>query len=105
MAGVGGFALMALPVNTVAPATDTNSPTVGNPITCDSGTWLNSPTSFTYFWRRAGNNPVGNPAAEHLQTYIPHISDFPIPLFCIVTATNAAGSTDANSNTTNPVGL
>ena len=41
-----------LPVCTVAPAV-TGTVTVGQVLTCSSGTWLNSPT-YTYQWRRAG---------------------------------------------------
>jgi hypothetical protein len=40
------------PVNTVAPAI-TGTPTVGQTLSCSTGTWLNSP-ALTYQWRWRG---------------------------------------------------
>jgi hypothetical protein len=51
-------AAQKLPVNSVAPAI---SGTVrqGYTLTCSSGTWSNTPDSYSYQWRRDGSEIIG----------------------------------------------
>ncbi len=48
----GTSVAVPVPVNTVAPALDDTSPGVGDTINCSTGTWTNTPTSYTYQWYR-----------------------------------------------------
>lgn len=80
------------PENTVAPAI-TGTPAVGSVLTCSTGTWNGSPTSYSYQWFR-GTTPVGTNSA----TYTPVIGDVDSLISCVVTATNAGGNEPATSN-------
>ncbi len=92
--GSSGSAASA-PTNSVAPAV-TGTATVGQTLTTDNGTWANTPTSYTYQWQRAGVN-IGSATAA---TYLLVNADYGSAIRCVVTATNATGSTSANSNAT-----
>jgi len=83
------------PANT-SPPVITGTPAVGQTLTCQPGTWTNSPT-FAFQWLRDGS-PIGG--ADD-QTYVPVPSDGGHSLTCRVTATNPGGSAAANSNTVN----
>jgi len=79
------------PTNTIAPAITPASGTAGSTLfTCDTGTWTGSPTSYAYQWKLDGSN-VGTDA----NTYTPVAAG---SLTCVITATNAGGSTPATSN-------
>jgi hypothetical protein len=58
------LAAVSGPVNTVLPAI-TGTTTVGQTLTCSSGTWSHSPT-FTYQWRRNGSKIAGATAATRV---------------------------------------
>lgn len=92
---------VSAPVNTVAPAIATDgTPEVGETVTCSTGTWDNSPTSYAYQWRRNGVLIAGATAASYTLT----VSDVGTNrLACSVTATNAGGSTTANTASISPV--
>ena len=75
------------PVNTAAPAV-TGTPTPGSKLSCLNGTWLGSPTGFTYQWYRNGSSIAGATGA----TYTVQIADEASSLKCVVTASNTAGA-------------
>jgi len=85
------------PVNTVAPAV-TGTTGLGDTLTATSGTWTGYPASFTYAyqWTRNGVDISGATA----NTRVIATADSGAALVCRVTATNATGSTSANSNST-----
>ncbi len=88
------------PVNTVAPALDNTSPGVGDTISCDTGTWTNSPTSYTYQWFRDASSIGGATSSS----YLVDAADIGAVLTCKVTAHNAGGaSSPATSNATDPI--
>jgi hypothetical protein len=93
MAVVADPNTVAAPTNTVAPLV-TGEGTVGNALTTDNGTWTGSPTSYAYQWQADGLNISGATA----NTYTPVSGDLNKTIRCVVTATNAGGSTAANSN-------
>ena len=78
----------AAPGNTVTPAITGNT-TNGSVLTCSTGTWINSPTGYTYQWRRDTITLTGETASTHIVIS----SDVGTTLVCAVTATNAVGST------------
>jgi hypothetical protein len=80
------------PINTVAPAI-TGTLTSGSTLTVSNGTWSNSPTGYTYQWKRDGVNISGATAS----TYVVTVGDRGTTLTCTVTATNADGSASATS--------
>ena len=84
------------PVNTVAPAI-TGTAQEGQTLTCSTGTWSGSPT-YTYQWKRNGSN-IGSATNS---TYLLVTADVGQSILCTVTATNALGSSNANSNTVTP---
>jgi len=86
LAGGGG----AAPVNTVAPVASL----VGSSFSTTNGTWINSPTGYTYQWRRNGSAISGATASAFTKTS----ADFGSDISVIVTATNASGSGQATSN-------
>jgi hypothetical protein len=81
------------PVNTTAPVIS-GTPTVGSTITSTKGVWSNSPTSYTYQWKRNSANLAGATAS----TYTTVSADGGTSLTDVVTATNANGSASATSN-------
>lgn len=88
-AGGGG----GVPVNTVAPVISGET-TVGSALSCTTGTWTNSPTSYSYAWTRNG---VATGATGPNYTSV--TADITTQVACEVTATNLSGSTTAQSNT------
>ena len=80
------------PVNSALPAI-TGATTLGALLTCSTGTWTQSPTSYAYQWKRGGTSIAGETAATH--TIV--AADQGTTLTCTVTATNANGSTAATS--------
>jgi hypothetical protein len=81
------------PVNTAAPFILGPFLTVGDVTTTDDGTWTNSPSSFSYQWKRGATN-VGT----NSNIYAVVQADAGQNITCVVTATNAAGSGNATSN-------
>ena len=88
---LAGIATSA-PVNTVVPVI---SGTVkrGSALTCSTGTWSNTPTSYTYQWQSAGSNIGTNSSSSPALS----LSDVGNEITCTVTATNAAGSASTTS--------
>jgi hypothetical protein len=85
------------PVNTVAPAI-TGTAQEGQTLTCSTGTWTGTPT-YTYQWKRNGSN-IGSATNS---TYTLVTADVSQSIKCTVTATNALGSSNADSNTVIPI--
>lgn len=87
---------VAAPVNTVAPAV-TGTGYVDQTLTTTDGTWTGSPTGYTYQWQR-NTGSWGDISGATSSTYVVTLTDEGVPVRCVVTATNAGGSTAANSN-------
>lgn len=84
-----------VPNNTILPAINDDTE-VGSLLSCTTGTWLNSPTSYTYQWKRAPDTLIVDATSS---TYTLVTADAGHSILCTVTATNAAGVRAANSNT------
>jgi hypothetical protein len=80
------------PVNTVAP-TITGTPTVGQTMTCNPGTWTGA-TGITYQWVKG----LGDIPGANSSTYVITAQDVTFLLACRVTGINSAGTTSALSN-------
>lgn len=90
---VGGGAVVApVPQNTTAPVVS-GTPTSGQTLTTTNGTWSNTPTGYTYQWRRGGVNISGATASSYTLV----LADVGATISVAVTATNANGSTTATS--------
>jgi surface protein len=84
--------VLSAPVNLTIPDV-TGGPYVGDLLTTTNGDWSGSPTSYAYQWKRGATN-IGTNA----NTYTLVNADIGQNITCVVTATNAAGSTPATSN-------
>ena len=83
------------PVNTVAPVIS-GTTTLGSTLSSTTGVWNGNPTpTYGYQWRR---NAVNIPSATG-STYVLVSADSGAAITCVVTATNALGSSSATSNT------
>ena len=83
------------PVNTILPVVS-GSLNVGSTLTCSTGTWSNSPTSYSYQWYEGGN-PVGSNANTYVSTTIG------ASIYCTVAALNPAGFGFASSASVGPI--
>ena len=100
-AGTGTAAVAVAPANTALPKIS-GTARVGETLTTTDGTWANSPTSFAYLWLRCsrnGKNCSTIPAAT-AKTYMLVVADQRQTIRVRVTATNADGSTAAESTQT-----
>lgn len=86
------------PVNTVAPVVS-GSTIEGQTLSVSNGTWTNSPTGYTYQWKRDGVVVVGATAS----TYLLGSGDVGSLISCAVTASNGSGSNTAPSNSIGPI--
>jgi len=98
------------PANTDAKPTNTAKPTisgtakVGQTLTCNPGTWTGNPT-FKYQWYYENSDGSGDVAINvggigTTQSYTPVAEDTGGRNYCVVTATNSAGSATAQSDPT-----
>jgi hypothetical protein len=99
--GTAQAATAAAPVNTALP-TISGTTQVGQILTAGNGTWTNSPTTFAYQWLRCngGGNACSNVANGTQKTYTLVAADAGRTIRVRVTATNADGSTAAESDKT-----
>lgn len=91
-------AVTGAPQNTVLPVIS-GTPQVDIVLSCSTGTWTGSPTSFTYQWKKGGVAIAGATGSS----YTPTVSDVGGTITCTVTASNSAGSTSATSAGVGPV--
>jgi len=75
------------PLDTAPPGISGDA-TPGQTLTCSSGAWLNSPTSYSYSWQSSASNIAGQTGSQ----YVVRNGDVGNPLTCTVVASNASGS-------------
>jgi hypothetical protein len=93
----------AAPANTTPPAL-TGTAKVGQTLTVSNGTWSGSPTGYTYQWQRCtSTTSCTDVSGATAKTYVIHAADAGRTLRAVVTATNADGSSTANSNQSDTV--
>jgi hypothetical protein len=92
-------AFAAAPGNTTPPSVS-GTAKVGQSLTVSNGTWTGSPTSYTYQWQRCTSGTCTNVAGATSQSYTVRAADAGHTLRAVVTATNADGSSTANSSQT-----
>jgi hypothetical protein len=103
--GVASTASAAAPANTAAP-TVSGTPKSGSTLTASNGTWSNSPTSYTYQWRRCATDGTacGDIVGATSKTYTLTAADVHHTIRVVVTATNADGKASATSDATDVIG-
>lgn len=87
-----GVDTIAAPSNSVAPVAS-GTGTVGQTLSCTTGTWTGSP-AFAYQWKRDGAN-IGGATSS---TYLLDALDAGTTVTCTVTGTNPGGTASATSN-------
>ena len=88
--GAGGDAAPTNPPVNIDVPLVTGSAAVGATLNCTMGNWEGTPTSYAYAWKR-GATAIGTDQAS----YVVVAGDAGASITCVVTATNAAGSTAA----------
>ena len=95
-AGSNALSIIALvPVKTATPTVSASTVLVGNAVTCGTGSWANTPTSYTYQWQRDGVPISGATTNSHTAV----TADVNHSLTCVVTAINANGSSAPATST------
>lgn len=90
-------------VPTLLPPVDLLAPQVsgsaidGQTVTTDDGSWLNSPTSYSYQWQNCDSSGCANIAGATGSSYTLTSSDLGHTIRSVVTAANAAGAAAATS--------
>ena len=93
---IAGNSYAARPINTSVPVIS-GSVIIGSTLTSSTGTWTGTdPISYTYQWQRGASDISGATS----NSYTIQVADEGSTLRCVVTATNIAGSTSANSANT-----
>lgn len=88
------------PVNTALPVI-TGTTIAGEYLSCDNGTWTNTPTSYTYQWNRDG---VAIESATSNTYLLDQSYDSGAEITCTVIASNTGGASDpATSEATVPI--
>lgn len=106
VAGVlAGVASAAAPANTAKPSISGTDKS-GSTLTASNGTWSNSPTSYTYQWRRCATDGTacGDISGATSKTYTLTTADVHHAIRVVVTAKNADGSASATSDPTDVIG-
>lgn len=92
--------IVNVPVNVVLPSIS-GTTKVGQTLTANNGTWSNSPTGYTYEWRRNGVAISGGTASTYVLAY----ADYTKNISVNVTANNLAGSSNATSGSVGAITL
>jgi hypothetical protein len=94
-----------IPQNTSVPTLTSSSPEQGVPVTASTGTWQNSPTSFSYAWSRcnSGGGSCSTISGASSASYTPVAADVGQTLKVTVTATNLTGTASASSSPSSAV--
>lgn len=102
---LAGVASAAAPANTAKP-TISGTEKSGSTLTASNGTWGNSPTSFTYQWRRCATDGTscGDITGATNKTYTLATGDVHHTVRVVVTAKNTDGSASATSDPTGVIG-
>lgn len=87
------------PLNTALPAV-TGSTIQGSTLTVSTGTWANSPTSYSYQWQDCIGPTCTNISGATNSTYTVQSSDIGYSLAAVVTASNSSGSSSTSSYNT-----
>lgn len=91
-------AALKIAVNSVLPAI-TGTKTVGQTLTCSTGTWSNTPDTYAYQWLRSGVPIIGATAS----TRVLAAADAGALMSCTVTATNSGVPAVATSAATTAI--
>lgn len=99
--------IVSKPINTVAPVV-TGTPTQGQVLNVNTGTWVGGVTSYTYQWYydnntdQVGGTSISGATTNSLTVPATAVGSY---VYCRVTATNAQGVTNSptNSNNVGPV--
>lgn len=83
---------LGAPVNLTLPAV-TGTGAVGRELTCERGEWSGDPTGFEYRWRAGDETIAGATGSRYTATE----AEGAAIVTCVVTATNAAGSSTAKA--------
>jgi hypothetical protein len=103
--GVASAKTTAAPSNSASP-TISGTEKAGSTLTASNGTWSNSPTSYTYQWRRCATDgsACGDIVGATDNTYTLTSTAVHHTLRVVVTAKNADGSASATSDPSGVVG-
>lgn len=98
---IAGVNALGLPGNTIPPTAGATNLSVagGGVCSCNTGTWVGSPTGYTYQWLRDGVAIAGATTNSHPLV----AADIGHMLSCQVVGTNAVGHSTVVSNTIGPV--
>jgi hypothetical protein len=91
IAAIDGVAGVLAPPGVIDTPFVSGNATHGSVLSCTTGNWVGTPTGYAYQWKRGGATNVGTNA----NTYTTVAGDVGYGVGCIVTATNATGSTAA----------
>jgi hypothetical protein len=96
--------LPSVPASLASPSIS-GTPAVGSTLQATLGSWLNSPTSYSYHWSECPgscNGSNGSPiaGASGQLTYVPQAGDVGDTIYFVVTAGNAGGQATAYSAST-----
>jgi hypothetical protein len=105
VAGAASAKSSAAPSNTTKPSISGTEKS-GSTLTAGNGTWSNSPTSYTYQWRRCETDGTscGDIVGATKQTYTLTTTDVRHTIRVVVTAKNADGSASATSDASDVIG-
>jgi hypothetical protein len=82
----GGLAVALVPID-LTPPTISGTAQQGQMLTCSNGTWLNSPTSYSYSWQRNATTIAGETTNQYTLTS----ADVSQLITCTVVAHNGSG--------------
>jgi hypothetical protein len=93
---------LPVPPSNSSPPTISGTTTMGQVLTATTGTWNNSPTGYTYQWRRCNPTCI-DIAGATASTYTLVAADVDDTIVVVVTASNGGGSSSATSSNTGTI--